>query len=45
MTNKIECQQYSRVTGYIRPISSWNPGKQQESNDRSYIKTKSTCGN
>jgi anaerobic ribonucleoside-triphosphate reductase len=21
---------YSRVVGYLRPISTWNPGKQQE---------------
>lgn len=25
---------YSRVVGYMRPISSWNPGKQQEFADR-----------
>jgi len=37
--NKIPCQQYSRVTGYIRPISTWNPGKQQESIDRKYFES------
>ena len=31
---KIPCEIYSRVTGYIRPISSWNVGKQQEFVDR-----------
>lgn len=25
---------YSRIVGYLRPISSWNPGKQQELKDR-----------
>ena len=25
---------YSRVVGYLRPISTWNPGKQQEYKDR-----------
>lgn len=33
-----ECHQpvevYSRVVGYLRPISTWNPGKQQEFKDR-----------
>lgn len=25
---------YSRVVGYLRPISTWNPGKIQEYQDR-----------
>ena len=25
---------YSRIVGYMRPISQWNPGKQQEFEDR-----------
>ena len=25
---------YSRVVGYLRPVSCWNEGKQQEYNDR-----------
>ncbi len=29
-----KCEIYSRVVGYIRPIDSWNPGKQSEWNDR-----------
>jgi len=33
-----ECGQpvevYSRIVGYMRPISTWNPGKQQEFEDR-----------
>lgn len=28
------CEIYSRVVGYIRPITQWNPGKQSEFNDR-----------
>jgi len=35
---KIPCETYSRVTGYIRPVSSWNPGKQQENKERNFIK-------
>ena len=28
------CEVYSRVVGYIRPITQWNPGKQSEFTDR-----------
>ncbi len=28
------CEIYSRVVGYIRPVTQWNPGKQSEFNDR-----------
>ena len=28
------CEVYSRVVGYLRPVSSWNPGKQAEYDDR-----------
>ena len=31
---KCRCEVWSRVTGYLRPISSWNKGKQEEKNDR-----------
>jgi ribonucleoside-triphosphate reductase len=29
-----ECEIYSRVVGYLRPINQWNRGKQQEFEDR-----------
>jgi ribonucleoside-triphosphate reductase len=29
---------YSRTVGYLRPISQWNPGKQQEFKDRKTFK-------
>jgi anaerobic ribonucleoside-triphosphate reductase len=29
-----ECEIYSRVVGYIRPVNQWNKGKQQEFHDR-----------
>jgi len=29
-----ECEIYSRVVGYLRPINQWNKGKQQEFTDR-----------
>ncbi len=28
------CEVYSRVVGYLRPVSQWNQGKQQEFKDR-----------
>jgi len=24
------CEIYSRVVGYLRPVSQWNPGKESE---------------
>lgn len=32
------CEIYSRVTGYYRPISNWNRGKQSEAADRVMFK-------
>jgi ribonucleoside-triphosphate reductase len=32
--NNTECEVYSRVVGYLRPINQWNKGKQQEFSDR-----------
>ena len=29
-----KCEVYSRVVGYLRPVSQWNPGKQSEFSDR-----------
>ena len=28
------CEVWTRVMGYYRPVSSWNPGKQSEQADR-----------
>lgn len=28
------CEVWSRVTGYFRPVSSWNHGKKEEFKDR-----------
>jgi len=33
-----KCEVYSRVTGYLRPINQWNPGKQEEFRERKYYK-------
>ena len=29
-----ECEVYSRIVGYFRPVANWNKGKQQEFKDR-----------
>ena len=31
---RTECEVYSRVVGYLRPVGQWNRGKQQEFSDR-----------
>ena len=33
-----ECEVYSRVVGYLRPVQGWNTGKQQEFKDRNVYK-------
>ena len=35
----LKCEVYSRVCGYMRPVSSWNDAKQAEFNDRKTFKT------
>ena len=30
----LECEVYSRVVGYLRPVKQWNPGKQAEYGER-----------
>lgn len=40
------CEVYSRVVGYLRPVQQWNQGKQLEYKERKEYKTKQTssCG-
>jgi len=33
-TKRQECEVYSRVVGYLRPVQQWNDAKQAEFNDR-----------
>jgi len=35
------CEVYSRVVGYLRPVSQWNEGKQQEFKERKEFNIKS----
>ncbi len=41
-TNKkrTKCEVYSRVVGYIRPVTQWNEGKQAEWSDRKTFSVK-----
>ena len=34
LRNWRECEVYSRVVGYIRPVKQWNKGKREEYNQR-----------
>lgn len=36
----VECEVFSRVVGYLRPISQWNPGKVSEFEDRKLFEVK-----
>jgi hypothetical protein len=38
LRNFQETEIYSRVVGYLRPVSQWNEGKQQEFKDRKEFK-------
>lgn len=37
---RTKCEVYSRVIGYLRPVSQWNRGKQQEFKERKVFKNK-----
>jgi len=38
LTNFQECEVYSRVVGYIRPVQQWHKGKKQEYGEREEFK-------
>lgn len=38
---RTRCEVYSRIVGYLRPVSQWNEGKKEEFKDRvTYEKTR-----
>ncbi len=39
---RVPCEVYSRVVGYIRPVSQWNEGKQEEFAERHMFSESST---
>jgi anaerobic ribonucleoside-triphosphate reductase len=40
MAKKQKCEVYSRVVGYLSPVSEWNKGKKEEFKDRKTFKHK-----
>jgi anaerobic ribonucleoside-triphosphate reductase len=38
LNNYQKTEVYSRIVGYLRPVSQWNEGKQQEFKDRKEFK-------
>ena len=34
MKDKIRCEVYSRIVGYLRPVQNWNKAKKQEFEER-----------
>ena len=37
MARKIKAEIFSRVSGYFRPVSNWNRGKQEEFSERNNL--------
>ena len=35
---RTECEVYSRIVGYLRPVDQWNAGKKAEFRDRKPFK-------
>jgi anaerobic ribonucleoside-triphosphate reductase len=40
LKNYQDCEVYSRIVGYLRPVNQWNFGKQQEFKERKEYKNK-----
>jgi hypothetical protein len=41
---RTRCEVWTRVMGYHRPVTAWNPGKQSEHAERQYFKENSASG-
>ncbi len=41
LTNYRDCEVYSRIVGYLRPVQQWNKGKKQEFSERKEFVVKS----
>jgi anaerobic ribonucleoside-triphosphate reductase len=39
LKNYRDCEVYSRIVGYLRPVRQWNFGKQREFKERKEYKT------
>lgn len=42
---RVRCEVWTRVMGYHRPVSSWNPGKQSEHHERQFFQPQTTASN
>ena len=40
---RIPVEVYSRISGYFRPVSQWNRGKQEEFRNRVTVDVRSLC--
>lgn len=43
-TKGSNCEVYSRVVGYLRPVQNWNKGKKEEFSMRKNMKMSCSCG-
>ena len=43
LTNYQECEVYSRVVGYIRPVQQWHKGKKEEFEERKEFSMPNSC--
>ena len=43
-TKGSNCEVYSRVVGYLRPVQNWNKGKKEEFSMRKKMKMSCGCG-
>jgi ribonucleoside-triphosphate reductase len=43
LTNYQECEVYSRVVGYIRPVQQWHKGKKEEYEERKEFSMPESC--
>ena len=39
---KVPCEVYSRIVGYVRPVRNWNKGKKQEFAERQTYRVEET---
>ena len=40
---RTRCEVWTRVMGYHRPVSAWNPGKKSEYRERRYFTEPASC--
>lgn len=41
--DRTRCEIWTRVMGYHRPVSNWNPGKQAEHAERKFFVEPQSC--